>query len=642
MKYWHKRIWELPRLVKSLILMSFDSIALLAGLWSAFALRFSDVWPSNYLFSNWFLFVVLPILGVFIFDRLGLYKAVVRFMSIHLLKAVALGVFILVLFIYSFSYLLDMINAPRSVPLIFGLAAWMYLSGSRLLIRGYYQWLSNKISSQNDVIIYGAGSIGTQLILSMQASGIFRPIALLDDDKNKIGTNLHGIVIKSPEDLGKLVNQNNVKMVLLAIGNLSSKERARILGQISKFPVKVKTVPSTDEIINGSDFSKLKPISVNEVLGREVVETKPDLLKSIIQGKSICVTGAGGSIGSELARKAVLYDANYIILYETNEYALYEIENELSDLILRQGLKTKVFPIIGSILDENRMLSVLTRFNVNTVLHAAAYKHVPIVEKNVLQGLKNNTIGTWIVANTALKAKTERFILVSTDKAVRPTNVMGATKRFAELCIQSLAQTRNVETIFSMVRFGNVLGSSGSVIPLFEKQIKAGGPVTVTHPEVNRFFMTMSEAASLVFQAGAMARGGEVFVLDMGALVKILDLAKSMIRLSGFQIKDEENPSGDIEISFTGLRPGEKLYEELLIEENVIGTKHSMIMQAVEGAISRNTLISLIEQAKSAIDQQDSELGRAVLKEAVSEYNPSTFNVDLMHSSLRPDSVKLN
>lgn len=642
MKNWHNRILEMTRFSKSLILIACDFLAIIFGLWSAFALRFSEIWPSAFLNNNWLLFILVPLLGVLTFYRLGFYHAVMRYMTLKIFQDFAFGVIILTLFIYSFSYISGNDFLPRSVPLIFGLSAWLYLSCSRLFIRGYYNWLTGKISNRHNVIIYGAGKFGAQLAVSLQTTENFHPVAFVDDNQSKNGINLCGVRIHSSKTLENLIKQLTVETVLIAIENLPSDQRTRILRYVSQFPVKVKIVPSTDEIIKGEDISKLRPININDVLGRDIVNSKTDLLNSVIKNRCICVTGAGGSIGSELARQALYYRANTIVLYEISEHALYEIENELLAEVQSKGLKTNIYAVLGSVNDEYRIHSVFTLFKVETVLHAAAYKHVPMVERNVLQGLQNNTLGTWIAANAASRAQVERFMLISSDKAVRPTNVMGATKRFAELCIQSLAKHSNSKTIFSMVRFGNVLGSSGSVIPIFEKQIKRGGPVTVTHPDINRYFMTISEAVNLVIQACAMAKGGEVFLLDMGQPVKIVDLAKSMIRLSGLQVKDRENPNGDVEIVFTGLRPGEKLFEELLIEETVIGTQHPMIMQAKEAYLSEAIIDELLKKASQAISRQDTELGRAVLQEAVTEFKPSSFNIDLLKSFSTLDDRTVN
>jgi FlaA1/EpsC-like NDP-sugar epimerase len=521
---------------------------------------------------------------------------------------------------------------PRSVPIIFGLSAWLYLGGSRLVLRSYYHWLSGKVSSRHVAIIYGAGSAGAQLALSLQAGGEVKPVAFIDDDRKLQKNTVCGLRVYSPGELETLVERHGVDSIMLAMLNVTAAQRRLILERLSNLSVNILTMPTMGELISGKAVDDLREVEIEDLLGRDQVAPDQALISRSIEGKSVCITGAGGSIGSELARQAVTYGAAKVVLYEQSEYALYAIEAELSLLVRNVNPECQLLPILGSVLDEDRVTEVLKQYGVQTVYHAAAYKHVPLVEHNVLQGVQNNSLGTSVVASVAKKLNIERFILISTDKAVRPTNVMGATKRLAEIVVQRLAAENHSNTIFSMVRFGNVLGSSGSVVPLFKRQIEQGGPITVTHPEINRFFMTIPEAASLVIQAGSMAKGGDVFVLDMGEPVKIADLAKQMIRLSGRKVKDTTNPTGDIEVVYSGLRPGEKLYEELLIGNNASGTEHPKILTADEEFASREELDRVLRGIREAIEGNDSQAARQLLIDIVKDFSPSSSNVDLLQN----------
>lgn len=625
---WNFKIWELSRFTKTWILMFFDFIALFVTLWASFALRFSDIWPKFYLENNSTLFFVTPILGITLFYWLGLYRVVVRFINLNLLKRIALGVFILTLIIYSLNFLLQAKLFPRSVPLIFAFVTFLYLSSSRLLIKSYYNQLNFNIRNMKKVIIYGAGPLSAQLIISMQTTGNYYPVAIVDEDPHNIGTELSGIRVRSVKELGQIIVARGANMILVAQDDFSINKRRQFLKTISKHSVSVKYIPSVDKLISGFDPSQLKPVSINDLLGRDIVNSNQDLMVSAVADKSICITGAGGSIGSEIAHQVLSLGAKSIILYESNENALYNIEKKLLEQMSAMKIHVDVFAILGNVTDKKRIKTVLSKFNVNIVFHAAAYKHVPIVEKNILQGLLNNTIGTHIAACAAKEAGVDRFVLISSDKAVRPTNIMGTTKRFAELLIKSLSKSS--DTIYSVVRFGNVLGSSGSVVPIFEEQIKNGGPVKITHPEVKRYFMTISEASSLVIQASTLARGGEIFVLNMGNPIKIIDLAKIMIGLQGLQIKNTENPNGDIEIHYTGLRPGEKLYEELLLDGEAIETKHPMIMQEKELQFSLSTITNLLKKAENSVENQNIESARSVLLEPIFEFSPQSDNIDFL------------
>ena len=627
----YQKAWLLPRNVKRFILAAADSFALVFSLWSAYALRFSDWWPPQALSDGLLLFIFIPLAGIPIFARFGLYRAVIRFMGTRVLRSIAMGVGLIVVGTYTLIQLVPIAGVPRSVPIIFGLCAWIYLGGSRLMIRSYYHWIVNHLGDQQRVIIYGAGGAGVQLANSLRGGAEYVPVAFVDDDRSLWKSDVAGFRVFSPADLDSLIPQRSIDVILLALPSLSEARRAEILRQLNQHPVSVKTMPSMPEIIAGEAIDAVRSVAIEDLLGRDSVAPSEALVQASLAGKSVCITGAGGSIGSELSRQALQAGCATLILYESSEFALYQIESELRRLAIAINSACELIPILGSVLDEARLAKTFTRFSVQTVYHAAAYKHVPLVEHNVLQGIENNSMGTLACARAANAAAVQRFILVSTDKAVRPTNVMGASKRLAELFLQDMA-TRS-QTVFSMVRFGNVLGSSGSVVPVFKEQIQSGGPVTVTHPEINRFFMTIPEAASLVIQAGSMAKGGEVYVLDMGEPVKIVDLACSLIRLSGRTVLSDEQPDGDIEIVFTGLRPGEKLYEELLIGDNVQGTAHPKIMAALEEQLPSDELERFAGTLRAAIKSGDSELARVTLQEAVRGFTPASQNSDWLSAN---------
>lgn len=635
----HFLFMRLSRNAKRAILVCADITALLFSLWSAFALRFSEWWPTEYIEPSWPLFIFTPLFGVAVFIKLGLYRAVIRFMNIKVLQSIALGVMLVIAGTFAFTQMAGLTNVPRSIPIIFGLSAWLYLGGSRLLIRGYYHWLIARYTDRERVLIYGAGGAGSQLAQLLQGGAEYIPVGFVDDEKALWRGQVQGLPVFNPTALGSLIESKNIDVLLLALPHISETRRSEILQFVAEFPVHVKTMPSMPEIIAGESLDHIREIEIEELLGRDQVSPDTELIERSIVDKTVCITGAGGSIGSELARQAVSGGAKAVVLYELSEFSLYTIEAELLKLAANSNPECSIYPILGSVQDYDRIEKVFTQFNVHTVYHAAAYKHVPLVEHNVLQGIQNNALGTETVALAAKHVGVERFVLISTDKAVRPTNVMGATKRLAEMIVQLLASENDSSTIFSMVRFGNVLGSSGSVVPLFKKQIANGGPVTVTHPDINRFFMTIPEAASLVIQAGSMAKGGDVFVLDMGEPVKIADLAKQMIRLSGQSVKDSENPEGDIDVIYSGLRPGEKLYEELLIGNNAAGTCHPKIMTADEEFASREQLDAVLTEIHSAINASNCEAARDALVETVKDFKPSSGNIDLLRKKQSACSV---
>ncbi|WP_445427637.1 polysaccharide biosynthesis protein [Alishewanella sp. HL-SH05] len=488
----------------------------------------------------------------------------------------------------------------------------------------------NNNGHKTRVLIYGAGSSGRQLAQALLNGEQYHPVMFVDDDTTLQRSTILGIPVSSPDGIASLIKQKNIGRVLLAMPSASRSRRRDVLDQLEELPIPVLSIPGMSDVVNGSmRIDELQDVKIEDLLGRDPVAPKLKLLNANIKGKVVMVTGAGGSIGSELCRQIIRCEPITLLLFELSEYGLYAIEQELKNFILQEGLDVTLIPVMGTVQRQNRLETVMRTFKVNTVYHAAAYKHVPLVEYNVVEGVRNNVFGTWFTADAAIKAGVETFVLVSTDKAVRPTNVMGASKRLAELVLQALAQYQT-KTRFCMVRFGNVLGSSGSVVPLFREQIRKGGPVTITHKDIIRYFMTIPEAAQLVIQAGAMGKGGDVFVLDMGEPVKISDLAKRMIHLMGLEVQDEQHPDGDIELRYTGLRPGEKLYEELLVGNNVRKTEHSRIMAADEVCLTWPEMQHLLQRLDKACDEFAVEDIIALIRSAPTEFNYSNATSDLV------------
>jgi FlaA1/EpsC-like NDP-sugar epimerase len=622
------KIVSLSRRNKRFVMVIADLIALPLALWSGFALRLSEWWPQEYLFTSWKLFLVLPIVGVLIFMRLGLYRAIVRFMGAQAIWAVSKGVILLALVLWASAFVFQIDPFPRSIPIGFALASLVYVGGSRLLVRHFYHWAVKLYEDKEAVLIYGAGGVGIQLATALSDGKEFYPVGFIDDDKALWGSTIKGLPVYNSNKVIDLIKETSITHVLLAVADASNSQRKKMLGKFDGCNVHIQTIPTLPELLSGkASIDQVREVKIEELLGRDVVASMSSLMSKCITNKMVMVTGAGGSIGSELCRQIIQQKPKAIVLLELNEYFLYKIEKELNALLNEESINTKIYALLGSVTNRNRIAKLIKHFSVDTIYHAAAYKHVPIVEHNVEEGAANNIFGTQVVAEEAAKAGVSHFILISTDKAVRPTNVMGATKRFAEMILQQLATTKT-QTIFSMVRFGNVLGSSGSVVPLFREQIKQGGPVTVTHKEITRYFMTISEASSLVIQAGSMAEGGDVFVLDMGESVKIADLAKQMIHLSGLELKTEKNPDGDIEIQYTGLRPAEKLYEELLVGDNVVGTDHAKIMRANEEYLDADTLNTYLSEIQAAIAALDHSKVRDILEKSVKGYRPHESMVD--------------
>ena len=598
-----------------------DALLLPLALWSAIALRLGE-WLPRIAELYWVL-LLAPLLAIPVFAKLGLYRAVIRYMEDKVAVTVLQGVSLSVILLVAALTLLDLQEIPRSSFLIYWGIALIYIMGSRMLARAIFRRYESQSSKRKAVAIYGAGETGMKLATALRSGNNFIVQAFIDDNPDLQGSEISGVRVFPSSSFEKLFQEYTIESVLLAIPSATRKRRNEIILQISQYKVPVKTIPSMTDLVNGlAKVDEIREVEIEDLLGRDAVQPVTHLLKQCIEGKSVMVTGAGGSIGSELCRQILLQRPTNLVLFERSEFALYQIEQELNAANVISRGNVKIVPILGSVTHQHRVERVLRAFGVQTVYHAAAYKHVPLVEHNLIEGVLNNVFGTWRTADAAKSTGVETFVLISTDKAVRPTNVMGASKRFAELVLQAFAREGEA-TRYCMVRFGNVLGSSGSVVPLFKKQIEKGGPVTVTHPEITRYFMTIPEAASLVLQAGAMGQGGDVFVLDMGTPVKIVELARKMIHLSGLEVRDESNPEGDIEIRYSGLRAGEKLYEELLIGENVSGTEHPLIMRAEEIELPWPYLREKLEQLDDAFHQFDYETVRNVLLEVVDGYQPT-------------------
>lgn len=619
-------LFSLNRNQKRAVSVTIDILFILVSFWSALFVRLDSA--ELFLDSNYWLLVMLicPI-SITAFVKFGLYRAILRYMGSKALVAVAIGIGSSTLSIVIFAYFFH-INIPRTVPIIYAAFALIFIGGSRVLLRSIVGTGLKRIGEP--VIIYGAGVSGRQLLTSLMQSHEYYPCAFVDDDHSLYGSSIQGIHVYSPSILAKLVEQKEAKKILLALPSVSRSRRQDILRKLEPLALQVMTIPAMVDLVSGDKlYSDIKEVEIEDLLGREAVSPNSELMSANIKNKVVMVTGAGGSIGSELCRQILKQAPKKLILFELSEFGLYAIDRELTLSAQAQGLDVEILPMMGSVQRENRVKAIMQTFNVQTVYHAAAYKHVPMVEHNVVEGVRNNIFGTLYTARAAIAAKVETFVLISTDKAVRPTNVMGTTKRMAELSLQALAKEAH-NTRFCMVRFGNVLGSSGSVVPLFKKQIASGGPVTVTHPDITRYFMTIPEASQLVIQAGAMGKGGDVFVLDMGKSVKIVDLARKMIHLSGFSVKDDSNPDGDMSIEFSGLRPGEKLYEELLIGDNVTGTDHERIMTAQEVDLPWSALQVLLDNLDHACHHFEHEKIRTLLLNAPTGFAPSDGICDLL------------
>ena len=612
-------VLKLSRPTKRLIMLAADAALLPVALWFALVLKFDRfVEPA----SVSALLACAVATGLLAFLLFGFYRAVIRFMGMKAIGRMITGVTVSVAGLA----LCDRIGltsaVPYSVLTIYWALALLYVGGSRFLVRYFYLY-SSKPRAAKRVAIYGAGEAGARLSAVLMGGPDFEPVVFVDDRNALQGSQINGLGVYAPEDLPHLVVTRKIDRVLLAMPSASHRRRREVLAGLEPLSVHVQSLPDLADIISGkARIDELREVDVCDLLGRDPVPPNPQLFASCISRKSVMVTGAGGSIGSELCRQILRVAPTRLVLFEMSELALYNIERELQEIAVHEQLDVEIVPLLGNANESERVREVLLAYGVQTVYHAAAYKHVPIVEHNVIRGIHNNVICTWNAAQAALETGVETFVLISTDKAVNPTNVMGATKRLAELVLQGL-QERTTTTRFCMVRFGNVLGSSGSVVPLFQEQIRRGGPVTVTHPQVIRYFMTIPEAAQLVIQAGSMAKGGDVFVLDMGRPVRIDDLARRMINLMGLSVRDPGNPEGDIEITYTGLRSAEKLFEELLIGNNITKTDHPMIMRAMEHSIPWVRMQQILDTLVSALHSSDCVRSLSILGDAVAEYRPT-------------------
>ena len=620
---------NLSRRNKRTLMVLFDACTVIASIFLAFSLRLGHFYyPTG---NNHLLLIMIasPILALPIFYAFGFYREVIRYVGFKALWQInqATTLYAVLWALISFMAVID--GIPRTVILINWSIVLMSVGGSRFFARWVLSQenITNPLSQKRNVLIYGAGSAGRELCTALYQSSEYNPVAFVDNSVELYRQSINGLEVFNEDDIEDLIQKHNIKEVLLALPSISRRRRNEIIAILNPLPINVRSLPSLSELAQGKvKIDDLRDVSIKDLLGREPVKPNEELLKLKITGKVVLVTGAGGSIGSELCRQIILQKPKQLILYEINEFSLYNVEQEFDKIEMPH---VEILPVLGSVRDRKRFQNVVKHFSVQTIYHAAAYKHVPLVEYNNSEGVLNNTFGTLIAAEVALAEKVETFVLISTDKAVRPTNTMGATKRIAELVLQALSKQES-STCFTMVRFGNVLDSSGSVIPLFKQQIKNGGPVTVTNANMVRYFMTIPEAVELVVQAGAMGKGGDVFVLDMGEPVRIYDLATKMIQLSGLQVLDEDNLDGDIEIKCIGLRPGEKLYEELLVGDNISQTDSLLIMRAEESMLDWEDLKPILDQLNEAINNSDQEKVRELLIEAVPEFKPQCDITDLL------------
>ncbi|MNJ32965.1 UDP-N-acetyl-alpha-D-glucosamine C6 dehydratase [compost metagenome] len=658
-----KRLLGMPRRYKRALQVITDVVLVWLALWLAFAVRLGYDEMNNPLKGHLWLFASASVVAIPIFIRFGMYRAVMRYFGndalIAIIKAVSLSALILALVVYWYSNHKTVV--PRSIIFNYWWLSLVMIGGLRLIMRQYFlgDWYAAKqhvpFTSRDNglpkVAIYGSGAAGNQLLAALRMDRVMHPVAFIDDDESVADRSIAGLQVFRGEEIQRMIDMTGAEEVLLALPSASRARRREILGFLENFPLHVRSVPSFMDLASGRvKVDDIQEVDIADLLGRDAVPAQSDLLAHCITGQVVMVTGAGGSIGSELCRQILSLKPMMLLLFEHSEFNLYNIFGELEQRIKRESLSVRLLPFLGSIRNQKHLYDTMSMWHVSTVYHAAAYKHVPMVEHNIAEGVLNNVIGTMNTAQAALQANVANFVLISTDKAVRPTNVMGSTKRLAEMTLQALSRevapvlfgdSANVarvnKTRFTMVRFGNVLGSSGSVIPLFHKQIKAGGPLTVTHPKITRYFMTIPEAAQLVIQAGSMGQGGDVFVLDMGEPVRIATLAEKMIHLSGLSVRSEKNPHGDIAIEFTGLRPGEKLYEELLIGENVSPTQHPMIMTASEDYLNWDVLKDRLAELLKAVSEDDFTRVRQMLRETVSGYSPDGEIVDWVYQQRRSE-----
>ena len=615
------RLLTWPRSAKQAAMVAADtfsySIAALSSLWilSGSTSQFSSSLTILLLSVT----VALPVHYFF-----GLYASIVRYMGIALMIIGLRATFVVSVIVMAAGFSLDIITVPVRIGITFWAFSLILVVGGRITAR---MFLNRRNRNRERVVIFGAGAGGAQLTEALFSGDDYLPVALVDEKSAFHGTRIQGLKVYPAANLEQIVAKTGATGILLAIPSASRHRRRQVLQRLSEFPVHVQTMPEIKDIVTGqARVDEVREVNVEDLLGRDPVPPLQELLEASLAGKNVMITGAGGSIGAELCRQILTLRPNRLICFELSEPALYDIDRELRQIMIEQDIDCEIVALLGTVLDQGRMKEAFQAFSVQTVYHTAAYKHVPIVEQNVFQGVLNNVYGTFSAATAAAQAKVDTFVLISTDKAVNPTSVMGATKRLSELVLQAF-NTKQTDTKFCMVRFGNVLESSGSVVPLFREQIRNGGPVTVTHPDIIRYFMTIPEASQLVIQAGTMAKGGDVFVLDMGKPVRIEDLAHRMINLMGLTVRDDKSPDGDIDIKYVGLRPAEKLYEELLIGSNVSGTDHPRIMRAREDFVPSHVLDPILEELRLACDRRDYDASCEVLNRAVEEYSPN-LNID--------------
>jgi len=619
-----KSILSLPRYAKRIIAIILDVGLCILFTWIAFYLRLEKFIKID---DITILSVVISAsLAIPIFWLSGLYKTMFRFADSSIILTVAVASLVYGLLYFAFIGIYGIQGIPRSIGIIQPVLLFLGISISRLIIRYLFINSLTKVSNnKKNVLIYGAGSAGRQLLTSLENSPEMKVVGFLDDNQQFHNQTLLGQTVYNPLKIDKLINSRNISLVLLALPSINRTKRNKIIDELNKYKIIVKTLPSVEDIVNGKiSVSDIKDLAIEDLLNRDQVQPDLELLSKNINSKIILVTGAGGSIGSEISRQIIKLNPKKLLLLELNEFALYNISEELNNV----APNLRIVPLLVNIQNASRVNEIFKTFKVDTVYHTAAYKHVPLVEKNVCESVKNNVFGTYLIAKTAIQNNVSNFVLISSDKAVRPTNIMGASKRLAEICIQALYSSQNKYTKFAIVRFGNVLQSSGSVIPKFNKQIKEGGPVTLTHPEVTRYFMTIIEASQLVIQAGAMSEDCEVFILDMGESIKIKDLIHKMIKLSGLTIKDTKNLEGDIEVKIIGLRPGEKLYEELLIGDNPQKTYHEKIQKAQDPFIPFNQLKIDLDNLSILLEENRVDDVKNMLNKLIPSYQSSSKIVD--------------
>lgn len=632
---------NLSRPHKRIFSVVVDICMLFFACWLAIGLRLGSY--SGLLDTYWLAFLLAPVCAIPVMVPMGLYRAVIRYVGYRaiwtVVRAVTFGVITWVVVV---SVIQLSTPIPRSSFVIYWLAALVSVGGTRLLGRWMFRQFTPVGRSYKNrhacrALIYGAGASGQQMATALLISSEVSPIGFIDDDASVQGTEMLGLRVHRLGEIEDLIHRYDVDTVLLAIRDIPIARKREIVRKLEQYHLNVKVMPTLSDVAKGHvQLNHMSNVDVVDLLGRDSVDPDEQLLAKCIQGCSVLVTGAGGSIGSELCRQIVLQKPSRLILFESSEFALYQIEKELSDYLCTAEINIELYPILGNVQDRFHLCTLMKHYAVEAVYHAAAYKHVPLVEHNVIAGIRNNLFGTFHTAEAAVESGVKYFVLISTDKAVRPTNVMGAAKRMSEMLLQAISEREESvgnDIRFSMVRFGNVLGSSGSVIPLFRKQISQGGPVTITHPDITRYFMTVSEAASLVIQAGSMGHSGDVFVLDMGQPMKIVDLAKEMILLAGCSVRTPGNPEGDIEVVYTGLRPGEKLYEELLIGGDVRGTEHKMILRSSEEFLLWPQISAELKELEVLLERGDHSGIRQKLCKLVSGYKPESEIKDYLYSS---------